>query len=394
MGGTSCDVCLVLDGEPLYCIDFEIEFGLPVSVPSVSTRTIGAGGGSIGWVDPGGFLQVGPQSAGADPGPACYGRGGEEATITDANVALGRLDPGYFLGGRLAPRRDPGGDRARPARRRARAAIASRPPPRCCGSRTRTWPTPSASSPSSRASTRARLRARRLRRRRPTHAAEIADAMDMRRVLVPPSPGVCSAFGTLAAAVRVDAVKSVFLTISARTPARSRTLRRARVRARADFAAQGARASEPEIRRSIAMRYQGQNYEQEVTIPTGPITEDVVAAVYADYNRLYEEFYGYRLDGIPIELVRLTVVATRNAEDLPALDEPSSSEAPDAVRNVFFSTGGFQPTPIRHRAGLSAGAMERGPLIVESMDSTVVVPPDWTLSVQPSGILELNREEA
>ncbi len=101
MGGTSCDVCLVLDGEPLYGSDFEIEFGLPVSVPSVSTRTIGAGGGSIGWVDPGGFLQVGPQSAGADPGPACYGRGGEEATITDANVALGRLDPGYFLGGRL-----------------------------------------------------------------------------------------------------------------------------------------------------------------------------------------------------------------------------------------------------------------------------------------------------
>ena len=101
MGGTSCDVCLILDGEPLYSSDFELEFGFPVSVPSVSTRTIGAGGGSIGWVDPGGFLQVGPQSAGASPGPTCYGAGGEEATITDANLALRRLDPAFFLGGRM-----------------------------------------------------------------------------------------------------------------------------------------------------------------------------------------------------------------------------------------------------------------------------------------------------
>src|SRR5262245_18880688 len=101
MGGTSCDICLVVDGEPLYSSDFELEFGFPVSVPSVSTRTIGAGGGSIGWVDPGGFLQVGPQSAGASPGPACYGQGGEEATITDANLVLGRLDEAFFLGGRM-----------------------------------------------------------------------------------------------------------------------------------------------------------------------------------------------------------------------------------------------------------------------------------------------------
>src|SRR5262249_20729341 len=101
MGGTSWDVCLIVGGEPLYSSDYEIEFGLPVSVPTVSTKTIGAGGGSIGWVDPGGFLQVGPQSAGASPGPACYGQGGEEATLTDAHAALGRLNPDFFLGGRL-----------------------------------------------------------------------------------------------------------------------------------------------------------------------------------------------------------------------------------------------------------------------------------------------------
>src|SRR5688500_17114502 len=101
MGGTSCDVCLIGDGQPLFSSEYEIEFGLPVAVPTVSTKTIGAGGGSIGWIDPGGFLQVGPQSAGANPGPACYRQGGEEPTLTDANVVLGRLNPDYFLGGTL-----------------------------------------------------------------------------------------------------------------------------------------------------------------------------------------------------------------------------------------------------------------------------------------------------
>ena len=158
MGGTSCDVCLIVDGEPLYSSDFEIEFGLPVSVPSVSTRTIGAGGGSIGWVDPGGFLQVGPQSAGAAPGPACYGQGGESATITDADVVLGRLDPAYFLGGKIALDPSSRAQRARRAGRQARARIASRRPRRWCASATRTWRMRSASSPSRRASTRASSR--------------------------------------------------------------------------------------------------------------------------------------------------------------------------------------------------------------------------------------------
>ena len=211
MGGTSCDVCLVLGGEPLYGSDFEIEFGLPVSVPSVSTRTIGAGGGSIGWVDPGGFLQVGPQSAGADPGPACYGRGGEEATITDANVALGRLDPGYFLGGRLpldASLAEAALDRLGDALGRDRVEVASamlRVTNENMANAIRIVTVEQGIDPRE-------LALVAFGGAGPTHAAEIADAMDMRRVLVPPSPGVCSAFGTLAAPLRVDAVRSVFLT--------------------------------------------------------------------------------------------------------------------------------------------------------------------------------------
>ena len=212
MGGTSCDVCLIVGGEPLYSSDFEIEFGLPVSVPSVSTRTIGAGGGSIGWVDPGGFLQVGPQSAGAVPGPACYGQGGESATITDANVVLGRLDPGLLPGRQDAARP---GALARGARTRLGGALGldrvetASAMVRICNENManaiRIVTVEQGIDPRDFA-----LVA--IGGAGATHACEIADAIGMRRVVVPPRPGLFSAFGALAAAVRVDAVRSVYLT--------------------------------------------------------------------------------------------------------------------------------------------------------------------------------------
>ena len=210
MGGTSCDVCLIVDGEPLYSSDYEIEYGFPVSVPGVATKTIGAGGGSIGWKDPGGFLQVGPQSAGADPGPACYGQGGEEATLTDANLALGRLNPEFFLGGRL--QLHPG--RAETALDQLGAEL-GRDPLEVASSMVRIANENMANA----------IRIITVEQgidprdfalvaiggAGPTHAAEIADAIGIRRVLVPPSPGLASAFGAVAAPLRVDAVRSVHL---------------------------------------------------------------------------------------------------------------------------------------------------------------------------------------
>jgi N-methylhydantoinase A len=388
MGGTSCDVCLVLGGEPLYSSDFEIEFGFPVSVQSVSTRTIGAGGGSIGWVDPGGFLQVGPQSAGADPGPACYGRGGEEATITDANLLLGRLDPAYFLGGRLAV--DPA--LARGALERLGARL-GRDPVDVASAMVRVTNENMANA----------IRIVTVEQgidprdfvlvafggAGATHAAEIADAIGMRRVFVPPNPGLCSAFGAL---VRVDAVRSVFLTDRGTDAAELEALFAAlEERALADFAAQG--GAEPSVRRSIAMRYQGQNYEQEVVVPPGELTPEALEAVYADYHRLYEGFYGYRLEGIPIELVRLSAVVTAPAAALRPVASPGAAPGAEELRDVYFD-GGFVPTPILRRESLGEGERRAGPLIVESMDSTVVVPPAWTLVVQAGGILELAKEAA
>ncbi len=391
MGGTSCDVCLIVDGEPLYSSDFEIEFGFPVSVPSISTRTIGAGGGSIGWVDPGGFLQVGPQSAGAVPGPACYGQGGDEATITDADVRLGRLDPEYFLGGQMTL------DPALSAAALARLATAT------------------ASSEVEAASAMVRIANENMANAirivtveqgidprdfaliafggaGPTHGCEIAESIGMRRVIVPPHPGLGSAFGALSAQPRVDAVRSVYLTDAGTTAAELDGLFvEAEEHSLADFAAQGGRV--PEVRRSLSMRYQGQNYEQEVPVQNGTLDDAALDAVYAEYGRLYEGFYGYRLDGIPIELVRLTSSCRPRRRRCPP--SPARPTAGESSASATCSSPGTASSPrvscIETRS--RAGSAFAGPAIVESMDSTVVVPPGWRLEAAPSGVLDLIREE-
>ena len=391
MGGTSCDVCLVLDGEPLYSSDFEVEFGFPVSVPSVSTRTIGAGGGSIGWVDPGGFLQVGPQSAGASPGPACYGDGGTEATITDANLVLGRLDPSFFLGGRL--QLDPelaSGALVRLGERLGRDPLETASAMvRICNENManaiRILTVEQGTDPREHA-----LIA--FGGAGPTHACEIADALDIGRVLVPPAPGLCSAFGALAAGPRIDAVRSVYLTDVRTTAAEVGSIfAELEELARLDFAAQGL-GEAPTIRRLAAMRYQGQNYEQEVPFREGGIDDGALEDAYERYGQLYSEFYGYRLDGIPIELVRLAVIATGEAPEyarLPGVPDPGEGES--ATRDVYFPEGGFVPATIVRRDALAPGATLAGPAIVEFMDSTVVVPPGWMLGTREDGILEVTR---
>jgi N-methylhydantoinase A len=393
MGGTSCDVCLIVDGEPLYSSDYELEYGFPVSVQGVATKTIGAGGGSIGWVDPGGFLQVGPQSAGADPGPACYGQGGQEPTLTDANLLLGRLNPDFFLGGRL--RLDGGLSRSvlvPLAERLGRsevdvAASMVRVANENMANAIRIVTVEQGIDPRGFA-----LIA--MGGAGPTHAAEIADAMGMRRVLVPVNPGLCSAFGALAAQVRVDTVKSVHLT-DARATSKdvSRLFADLERQALADFEAQAGGSARHHVRRSVAMRYQGQNYEQEVSVPGGELSGSALAGVYKDFARLYEGFYGYRLDGIPIELVRLQVVIAGETLSLPEPLQGDGTAGMETAREVWFPDRGFVTTPIVRRETIPAGTVRDGPLVVEEMDSTIVVPPGWLLRSERRGVLELEQKE-
>ena len=392
MGGTSCDVCLIVDGEPLYSSDFEIEFGLPVSVPSVSTRTIGAGGGSIGWVDPGGFLQVGPQSAGAAPGPACYGQGGESATITDADLVLGRLDPAFFLGGKLPL--DPA---------LARSALdGSARSSACDGVETASAmvricnenmanairiltveqgidPREFALIAFGGAGRDARLRDR----RRDRHAPRV----------VPPRPGLCSAFGALAAIVRVDAVRSVYLTDRTTSAAELDALfARARGAGAGRRRRPGPRAGAHRAPRRSRCATRARTTSRRSPCRTGTLDEAALAEVYAEYGRLYEGFYGYRLDGIPIELVRLSVVAMGEPPVFAGLpsEEAESEGARRGARSSSPTPASSRPTSCAARRSPRASSAP-GPLIVESMDSTVVVPPGWTLAVPRRGILDLTR---
>lgn len=400
MGGTSCDVCLIVDGHPMFSSEFEIEFGLPVAVPTVSTKTIGAGGGSIGWVDPGGFLQVGPQSAGADPGPACYAKGGEEPTLTDANLVLGRLNPQYFLGGALEL--DPEAARAALGRLTGvlggnEVGVASsmvRVANENMANAVRIVTVEEGVDPREHA-----LIA--MGGAGPTHAAEIAEAIGIDRVIVPLHPGLTSAFGALAAEVRVDEVKSVALkSTSLSLETLEELFADLEQTAIANFEAQGSGEIEPSVARTIAMRYEGQNYEQEITVPDGDITPEALDAILGRYHDLHEEFYGYRLDALPVELVRLTVTVTAAEKaGIPSLSlevrGQAASEEPPAARTVDVHFGdAFQTTPVVARSELVGVELRSGPLIVESMDTTVVVPPGWTVQGDDVGILELRRDGA
>ena len=391
MGGTSCDVCLIVNGQPLYSSEYELEFGLPVSVPTIHTHTIGAGGGSIGWVDPGGFLQVGPQSAGADPGPACYDAGGTEPTMTDANLLLGRLNPDYFLGGQLQLKPELSGRAIRLAAERLdddELSIASsmvRIANESMANAIRIVTIEQGIDPRDFAIVA-------MGGAGAMHACGIAEALGIDRVLVPPHPGLTSAFGALAAPVRVDEVQSVAWRSNAVHPSDVRLafddLER---RANASFAAQGAGNGKPVLTRYVGMRYEGQNYEQEVPLPNGAVDEEMLVAAYESYHARHQEFYGYRFDRIPMELVRLSVTVSGSDPSLPALTGLQDRDRRARTTDVYFEEAGFQPTAVVRRADVDELARS-GPLIIESMDTTVVVPPEWAARGTPDGLIMLERE--
>ena len=310
MGGTSADVGLVRDGEIQYVPDFELEWGLPIATPAIDLVTLGAGGGSVAWVDDGGLLRVGPRSAGAVPGPACYGLGGAEPTVTDANLVLGRIDPGSFLDGRL--RLDPS---------LAHEALAE------LGRQVGLEPVAAAEAVIEIANEGMAGTIRRVAVERgvdprdfelvafggagPLHAAEIAASLGMAGVIVPPHPGLASAYGTLLADRRVDRRSTHY----SRSDAVDVEALAARPRgdggeARAALAEEGF-AGEPAVERTLSLRYAGQNYERDVPLPPGRLDERALAAAFDAFHALHHEVYGYSFPGETIELIHANVSAAR-----------------------------------------------------------------------------------
>ncbi|MYD94468.1 MAG: hydantoinase/oxoprolinase family protein [Chloroflexi bacterium] len=389
MGGTSTDVGVVADNRIRYTTAWEIEFGLPVAAPFIEMTTMGAGGGSIARVNKGGLLQVGPQSAGAVPGPACYAQGGQEATVTDANVVLGRLNPYNFLGGDLPL----DADLAFKAIERTAREVGIPP-------------VDAALAVVEIAVENIAEAMRLLTVQRgldprvfslvafggagPLHAAAIARVIGTRATLIPPHPGLCSAFGTLLADIRVDKTWTHLVRSDAPDLAELDSRLNALVQeAVADLGREGF-GGEAAIRRSANMRYLGQNYEEEIPIPDGALTQGTWQRLIDGFEQHYEAEYGYRISNEVIEVVQLNVSAVGEASkpQLSTLPERPPTAA-RAQRRVYFDSREPAACPIYERGDLSPADVIQGPAVIEELDSTTLVHPGQTLTVGPRGLASL-----
>jgi N-methylhydantoinase A len=388
MGGTSCDLGLVLDGQQQYAGEFNLAFGVPVTVPCVAVRTIGAGGGSIAWVDKGGLLRVGPQSAGAQPGPVAYGQGGAEPTLTDANLSLGRLNPSYFLGGAMMLDAGAAADAVGMLgdglglSAEALALAAVRTADENMANEIRLIAVERGLDPRDFA-----LIA--FGGAGPLHARAVAERLGIGTVLVPPHPGLCSAFGCAITDARVDRVQTYYARSDATEPARvAAAMRALEKRAVADLR-RSVDVDAPMLRRSADMRYAGQNYELETALPEKDL-ERAFDELLESFEREHERQYGFRLEGEPIEIINLRVTAVRPEPPPPvAAPDGAAGAAPVEVRAVWFDAEGPVDCPIFRRDELGGGTELEGPAIIEEVDSTTLVFPGDRLTLHPSGSLLL-----
>ena len=389
MGGTSCDVGLVQNGALSYVTNYEVEWGIPISAPFVDVISIGAGGGSIAWVDKGGFLRVGPQSAGSEPGPACYDRGGSEPTVTDANLVLGRLNADYFLGGKMKLNTE-----------KSHAAIAALGEKISLGEAETAQAIIDVADENMANAIRLVSVERGLDPRDfalvsfggagPLHTEGIAEKTGMRRIVIPLYPGLCSAFGALIADYKVDKTLSQhFRSTDAKAGTVERLFQRLLTEAMAEFRAEGFRGV-PRIVRSISMRYAGQNYEHEVKVTRKLTSRRALEDLFESFHRLHEQFYGYSISREVIELIRfnVTVVGSSPAPRLRPIGKGKLS-APTAWRRVYFKGQGFKNCPVYSRVSLPGNGIIKGPAIVEEPDSTILLQPGNALKVNPSGVITI-----
>ncbi len=390
MGGTSTDISLVYRGEPRMTTEADVG-GYPVKLPVLDINTIGAGGGSIAWVDTGGGLQIGPKSAGADPGPVAYGRGGTEPTVADANLALGRFSPDRFLGGELALDRDA-----------SLAAIKEK------------IADPLGLDPIAAAAGILRIANANMARALkvssaergydprdftliafggggPAHGAELAREVGFPSVLVPNGPGVFSAFGLLIADIRhdyaqsyisranevsVDAVAGIFDSMQAL--------------AETALDEDAIAPAQRDYLRTADLRYLGQAYEVNVPVPDGPLDDDLIAAVVARFHDEHQRQFAHSSVGDPVEVVNLRMIAMGRVE-APELGKKPGEQAelvPIEHRQVYFEeSGGFVDCPIYKRDAMATATDIAGPVIVEQLDCTTVVHPGQKLCVDEWGNL-------
>lgn len=391
VGGTSADVALILGGEVGYTTSYEVEWGIPAAIPLMDIHTVGAGGGSIAWVNAGGFLQVGPQSAGADPGPICYGAGGQQVTLTDANLVLGHLDPHYFCGGTMRLDAD--------LARRATAEMASgldMSPLELAHAVVEIADENMANA----------IRMVSIDRGHdprhfallafggagPLHGAAVARKLHIPTLVVPPFPGSFSALGLLLGDLRVDKLWTQSFRSDRVGPAevaeRFATIARA---ATEELRAQGFEG-ECELRYAINMRYMGQNYETEVEVPPIDALDAAGAAeqlerAYAAFHDRHRAMYEYVIADAIIEMISFRVSAI-GAIPHPRLARvrPESGHL-ESTRRIHFAGEGMTDCRVIHRRAIPVEETFEGPLIVAEEGSTTLVEPGMRLRRTPEDIL-------
>jgi N-methylhydantoinase A len=399
VGGTSADIGIVADGRFVEATARDTWIGgYPLLAPMLDIHTIGAGGGSIAYIDSGGAFRVGPQSAGAAPGPAAYGRGGAEPTVTDANLVLGRLDPDNFLGG--AMRLDPD------AARRAIGGLAQRLGLGLEETAEGVLTIVNANMANAISS---RTVQKGLDPRGfalvafggagPLHGAEVARALGIPEIIVPAYPGITSAVGLLTTDLKYDAVRTAFQAGDAIDLDRlNRDLAAMQEELARQLAADGVAAADAAFERSGDLRYVGQGYELRVPFPDMPLDPPALARIFETFGELHRVEYGHVFAASPIEIVNIRVSGIGYMPKIMPSHRRAGGSLGEALvktaRCAFRSNGQLTTvmTPFYRRSLLPLGETIAGPAIVLQTDSTTVVPPGTALSVDESGNLILHIE--
>ncbi len=382
MGGTSFEACLLPGSEPAFTNSEELEYGVPIALTMVDARAIGAGGGSLAWLDPAAILKVGPRSAGADPGPACYARGGTQATVTDANAVLGRLAPEFALAGDLELDFEAAGRALDPlaaalglTRERVAQGIVDVANNNMAQA-LRLVSTDRGHDP--RGSTLVAYGGA-----GPLHACELARELQIGQVLVPQYPGAFSAFGALLADTRFDYTRTSWMRMRFLDLERANDLFAGlERRAAEDFRREGFDEA-PRLLRSIDMRYVGQNWELTVSMPGGTLTAEDFQRAATLFEGEHERFYGYSIPGEELEMLTFNVAAvgTRRAVELPRIAAGPRPDPIDRRGVVFRAEDGPVETAVYRRESFPAGTEIEGPAIVGQVDATTLVPRGATARV-------------
>ena len=415
MGGTTAKASLIERGEITTTSEYEVGgsgnvrrwlhgTGHPIRVPVIDLAEVSAGGGSIAWIDPGGALRVGPESAGAEPGPVCYGQGGARPTVTDADLVLGYLNPVALLGGAL-PVDLP---RAREAIERQIAA------PLGLDALTAAAGVVDVVN----AGMAAALRIVSVERGHdprestlvafggagPVHAARLAEELEIPRVVIPPIPGGFSALGLVASDVRRDYVRTFYSRVDAvALDELARVWGEMEQAARAMLDGAGVPTARRAVSRSADLRYGRQAYELTVPVAAGPLTHEALARVAADFHERHRQTYGHASPDEPVQLVNVRVAAVGKLAGLDLSRAARAGVAPDGgvrgrstaaaagEREAYFREVGLARVSVLTRERLADGVERAGPMIVESMDTTVVVPPAWRCRAGEQGCIVLER---